>query len=213
MRSRLAILAPLFLLSQAAFVRWSAGEERPPAPPALDRFPAAIGEWKQFREDPIDPDIARILHADRILSRTYLRRPSGQFAGLLVTWFASQRSGRSQPHSPKVCLPASGWTPEATGEMTLDTAAGSIRINRYIIANRTSRQTVLYWYQTPRRVIAGELSAKLWLVGDAVRDHRTDMALVRVVSPAGRGNAEEASATATSFAREVYPILRAYLPH
>jgi hypothetical protein len=59
----------------------------------------------------------------------------------------SQRAGASQPHSPKVCLPAAGWTPAVTGEVTLDTAAGAITVNRYIVVNHGQRDVVLYWYQ------------------------------------------------------------------
>jgi hypothetical protein len=48
-------------------------------------------------------------------------------------------------------------------------------------ANRSGRVVVLYWYQTPQRVIAGEWAAKFWLISDAVRERRTDIALVRLL--------------------------------
>jgi EpsI family protein len=109
-------------------------------------------------------------------------------------------------------LPASGWTPERVDEVTLDTAAGAIAVNRYLVANGAQRAVVLYWYQTPRRAIAGEWAAKLWLVADAIRDKRTDTALVRVIAwPAG-GSDDAATAAAVGFARELYPMLREYLP-
>ncbi len=67
---------------------------------------------------------------------------------------------------------------------------------------------VLYWYQTPRRAIAGEWAAKLWLVADALRDRRTDTALVRVVAWPGEGGDAAATAVAMGFARDLYPLLR-----
>jgi hypothetical protein len=69
---------------------------------------------------------------------------------------------------------------------------------------------VLYWYQTPRRVVAGEWAAKLWLVADAVRDKRTDTALVRVVIWSIPGHDHEATLEASAFVRSAYPLLRVH---
>jgi EpsI family protein len=222
------ILVPVFLLAQAALVHWATGRERAPVPPALGSFPSVFGEWRQLSEDPIAADVAGELRADRLLSRTYLSTSldtantaantstlltsTGVVVSLFVAWFQSQRAGASQPHSPKVCLPASGWIPAETGEVTLDTAAGAITVNRYIVVNHAQRDVVLYWYQGPRRVTAGEWAAKLWLVADALRDKRTDTALVRLVAQSGDGGDQAANAAATGFARSLYPLLRENLP-
>src|ERR1700684_3347342 len=171
MLDRRMILVPVFLLAQAALVHWASGRERAPPPPALGSFPSAFGAWRQLSEDPIAADVAGELRADQLLSRTYTT--TGQVVGLFVAWFQSQRAGTSQPHSPKVCLPASGWIPAVTGEVAFDTAAGAITVNRYIVVNHAQRDVVLYWYQGPRRVTAGEWAAKLWLIADALRYKRT----------------------------------------
>jgi EpsI family protein len=202
---------PLFLMAQALLIHAAAETEHPPEPPALSSFPGAFGNWKELREDPIDADVVNTLRADRLLSRTYGDQ-AGASAGLLVAWFQSQRAGMSQPHSPKVCLPASGWEPEATGDMTIATAAGEIPVNRYVVANRSRRAVVLYWYETARRVTAGEWASKIWLVADALRDQRTDTALVRIVVESSAGQDEQATAVAAGFARGVYPLLRQKLP-
>ena len=206
------ILVPVFLLTQAFIVRWAAGGERAPAPPSLSALPSEFREWRQLRDEPIAIDVATELRADQLLSRTYAHAASGSVADLFVAWFQSQRSGTSQPHSPKVCLPAAGWLPVVTGEMTLATAAGAITINRYIVVNRGQRNVVLYWYQGARRVTAGELDAKLWSLYDALRYSRTDTALVRVVVSSTQGDDQKASDTAAVFARSLYPVLRANLP-
>jgi len=171
-----------------------------------------IGEWKMIGEDPITPEVASVLHADQLLSRTYLEPATNASAGLFVAWFQSQRGGASQPHSPKVCSPGSGWTPQVTGEVWVDSSAGAIDVNRYIVVNGKQRAIVLYWYQTPRRAIVGEWAAKFWLVADAVRDRRTDVALVRVTVWSSEGQDEAATASGVGFVRGVYPLLRETLP-
>ena len=205
-------LAPVFVAAQILVVHVAASGEHPPAAPALAGFPAAFGPWKVFRADPVDAATAKELGADRLVSQTYLETPTGSAASLLVAWFQTQREGARQPHSPKVCLPGAGWTPRVVDELTLDTAAGPIAVNRYVAEKDTQRAVVLYWYQTPRRVIAGEWAAKFWLAADAWRDKRTDTALVRVITwPAGGGD-QAATAVAAGFARDLYPALREYLP-
>ncbi|HEX5227054.1 MAG TPA: EpsI family protein [Bryobacteraceae bacterium] len=203
-------LVPLFLSAQGLLVYWSAGTEHPPAPPSLDQFPSRFADWTELHEDPIDPDVAATLRADRLLSRSYANTAAP--VGLLVAWFQSQRAGASQPHSPKVCLPASGWTPASTGELTVATADGSIAVNRYIVTSRDQRAVILYWYQSARRATAGEWASKFWLVADAVRDHRSDTALVRIVVEDTSAGDAGATLTAQRFARDAYPLLRAWLP-
>ncbi len=206
------MLAPLFLVAQFALIHWAAAGERLPAPPDLSRFPAEFGEWKQIGEDPIAAGIADEIGADRLLSRFYVHRPAGPLGSLLIAWYQSQRAGNSQPHSPRMCLPGSGWMPVVTGEVTLDTPAGAITVNRYLVAKGSERAVVLFWYQRPRRVVAGEWAAKFWLVADSLRDKRTDTSLVRIVVRETAGDNGAAMAAATSLARSVYPLLREHLP-
>jgi EpsI family protein len=212
MLDRRLMLAPLLLVAQGALAHWAAGGERPPVPPDLSRFPAEVGQWQQFREDPMAPDIAAELGADQVLSRTYVDRSAGLFGSVLVLWYQSQRAGNSQPHSPTMCLPGSGWIPEVTGEVTLDTPEGAITVNRYVVVKGRERAAVLFWYQRSRRVVAGEWAAKLWLVADAIRDKRTDTSLVRIILWETAGDDNAAIRAATGLARNFYPLLRERLP-
>jgi len=208
------ILVPVFIAAQALLVHWTGTFERPPAKPDLARFPIQIGPWKLINEIPVDAATEAQLGADRLMNSNFLQQRNGELVNLFVAWFQSQRAGTSQPHSPQVCLPASGWIPESTGLIDLDTSAGKITVNRYVIAKGQERVVVLYWYQTPRRVIAGEWGAKFWLMADALRDRRTDTSLVRVTSWVNQG--QDVAATtkvASEFSEAVYPLLRETFPH
>jgi EpsI family protein len=213
MNASKTIFVPVLLAAQALLVHWAGTFEHPPAMPELARFPERAGDWEKVAEAPVDDATKAQLGADRLLNSTYVRPRDGGLVNFFVAWFQSQRAGTSQPHSPQVCLPASGWTPESSSTIHLDTAAGRIDVNRYVIAKGPERAVVLYWYQTPRRVIANEWAAKFWLMADAPRDRRTDTSLVRItawVTP----NADLAAATnaAREYAGSVYPLLRQALP-
>jgi EpsI family protein len=212
MLERRWIVAPAFLLLQALIVHLATGREYLPAPPKLDAFPDRIAGWHRAGDDPIPPEVLAQLNADVVLSRNYAAPSAGTTANLFVAWFQSQRGGARQPHSPKVCLPGNGWTPSSSGEVDIQTAAGVLTANRLTASSRGERVAVLYWFQTPRRTIAGEWAAKMWLMADAVRDHRTDTALVRVVVPIAKEGDDQALAEAIGFARDAHPLLRKYLP-
>ena len=209
----LQILAPLFLAGQGLLIHFAAGDEKLPTAPVLSRLPGQIGVWSELRDDPFDADLVSELHADQLLNRIYVNRPSGTLGTLFLAWFASQREGKTQPHSPKVCLPASGWFPESSGELSISTSDGGITANRYVVFNGNQRAVVLYWYQTPQRVLASEWASKFWIMADALRYHRTDTALVRVVVWSAAGQERTATETARNFAESLYPILRDQLPH
>jgi EpsI family protein len=72
------------------------------------------------------------------------------------------------------------------------------------VQNGLDRQVVVYWYQGRGRRIAGDYVNKAWLVIDAMRLHRSDGGLVRIVAPSAD--------VAERFARAVAPRLSAYLP-
>ena len=90
--------------------------------------------------------------------------------------------------------------------------AEPIRINRYVVSHGGDKSVVLYWYQSQRRVIASEFSAKFWLVMDSIRYHRSDTALVRVTIPVAHNDQDAATRVGVSFVQIVFPLLKGYLP-
>jgi len=207
-------LAVLLLVGQVALVHWATIHERLPPIPDLARFPATLDQWSVLRESPIEVDVQRQLRADSLLSRDYGDPSRTSVVNVLVAWFQSQSTGHGQPHSPQVCLPGAGWVPELTNEVLLTTKDGVIAVNRYVVVNGGQRAVVLYWYQTPQRVVTGEWAAKLWAIASAIRDKRTDTALVRVVTwaSASTNGVDGATVTAIGFGEELYQSLRERLP-
>ena len=212
MRRRWTYLVAAALALQALAIGYVSGVEHAPAPPDLAAFSTTIGDWTKVREDVLAEGAVKTLGADARITSTYQDKRTGLYADLLVAWFQSQRGGAAQPHSPKVCLPATGWVPQESGELTLDIPQGDITVNRFVLAGNNQRAVVTYWYQTPRRVLAGEWEAKFWLAADALRDRRSDTALVRIFVWDGKGGDAEATDAAVRFTKTLYPLLRDHLP-
>ena len=196
-----------FLGAQALWVAFGSPREYLPAKPDFARFGRDLGAWSLQREDPIDPAVLDAMQADAVLSRIYVERGTPWTAQLLVAWFQTQRGGRKQPHSPKVCLPAAGWIPLQSDAIRV----GDLEVNRYLAVHGSSRGVVLYWYQTPFRTETSEWGAKFWVTVDSLRHGRTDAALVRVFVPV-TGSDAGASATAARFVESARAELERRIP-
>lgn len=211
--SKYARIATLFVIAQVVGLYAVSRREKVPLARPLSEFPAAIQGWKMVDESGVDQETLEVLRADDVLSRTYYDAASNRWAHLFVAYFQSQRTGQA-PHSPKNCLPGSGWVPSESGivSMRVPGAAAPIEMNRYVVAKGEDRSVVLYWYQTRDRVIASEYRARIYMVADAIRYNRTDTALVRVVVPVQGNQVEEAVKTAQDFVAAFFARLRQHLP-
>ena len=206
----LAITA-IFLV-QAGMLYSTVRTEVIPGARSLAEFPKQIGDARFLSEGVIDPEQLDMLKADDILSRNYFSVKANLPEYLFVAAFRSQRNGKA-PHSPKNCLPGSGWTPLVSDKLPIDIGAGrSIEVNRYIVAHGDERSLVLYWYQSRERVVADEFKAKFYVMVDAVKLNRTDTALVKVVIPIVNKDETHALEAAKDFVRSFFDPLKTFLP-
>jgi EpsI family protein len=209
--SRVAIwLTAVLLLQGVLYYAVAARPERTAPIQPLNLFPSTIGPWRMTVDVPIEKEIQDVLGADDLLNRVYAA-PGSQIL-LFVGYFKTQRTG-SSPHSPKNCLPGSGWEPADAGRISLEIPGRSdpAVVNRYLVARGDERSVVLYWYQSHNRVVASEFAAKFWLVADSIRYRRSDTALVKVVVPVTEDPAKSLD-QAVTFVKTAFPELVKRLP-
>jgi EpsI family protein len=201
------------LLTATAFVLEARDrKEALPGHEELSSFPIQVKGWRG-KDLTFDPGDLEVLGPGEFLLRNYVRSTSEPLVNLYIAFFPSQRAGDTI-HSPKNCLPGSGWIPMESGHISVRRADGAtISINRYIVANGDNRDLVLYWYQAHGRVTPSEYWAKIFLLADAIRMNRTDGALVRVITPLASSQDEAPAQTrALEFVHQILPILDSYIP-
>lgn len=205
-------LSALLVVQAGAYYSLPTAETAPHAPP-LSGFPMTANDWTMMSESKIEDEVLAVLRADDTMSRTYRSDSSRTVASLFIAYFHSQKSGAA-PHSPKNCLPGSGWAPIASGTVDVDIPGQSspMTINRFVVGKGTERTLVLYWYQTAHRVVASEYMAKIWLVLDSVRYRRSDTAIVRVVVPMPPDDPARAEGAALDFVRAIAAPVSAIFP-
>jgi EpsI family protein len=188
-----------------------------PEPPVqarpLAQFPDQVSAWSKIGEYPVEPEVQAVLKADDTLSRAYSSSSNPVQAGLFVAFFRSQQAGQA-PHSPKNCLPGSGWEQVKSGtvQIAVPGRPEPIEINRYIVARGENKSMVFYWYQSHGRVVASEYWSKIYLVWDSMRSHRSDTALVRIVVPVVNSDEAAAEKTAIDFVQASFGGLSSLLP-
>ena len=185
--------------------------EAVPIRKSLDSFPSAVGQWQAREGVLLDLDTLNVLRPKDYLMRRD-QNPWGQSVFLFIAYWDSQRKG-AQPHSPKNCLPGSGWEPLEASMVTipLPSPLAPITVNRYLIQKDQDQQLVFYWYQSQGKAIAGEMAARVQMVKDSIVRHRTDGALVRVSSPI-YGSVQDTSDRVIKYIQALYPALGNYLP-
>lgn len=163
------------------------------------------------REVPIDPDQFKVAGATAALQRVYLRDSADYFT-VYVGYYDRQRQGRTI-HSPKNCLPGAGWEPVDSRRTVLTGNDGlpPLSLNRIVIASKTERALVYYWYQGRGRTEANEYQVKLDLIRDSALRRRSEESLVRIIVPLG-GDEARADQLAEQMARWLHRHLIGILP-
>lgn len=213
MKSPTVIALSALLLAQAAGYYLLPDTERDFAARPLAEMPRRVGNFETAGEFPIEAAVQNVLKASDTLNRSYLAPGATRPVNLFVAFFRSQKAGVA-PHSPKNCLPGAGFVPTESGMVDLEIPAigGTVTVNRYVVARGDEKSLVIYWYQTPKRIVASEYAAKFWLAVDSIRYRRSDTSLVRVVVPIGAGETAPADQLARSFIQAALPELNRVLP-
>lgn len=181
----------------------AAGPQRP-----LSEFPSDIG-ISHSKDQPFEDQVVKAIGTDDYINRVYIG--SAPPIELYIGYYKDQRSG-DRIHSPKNCLPGSGWEPVHSTRVQIGTVDGApVVVNSYLVANGARQDMVLYWYQSHGRIVASEYVAKFWLVADALNHKATDGAMIRIWTTAADGETA-AQARAVDFAQRVYPRVMEFLP-
>lgn len=171
-------------------------------------FPMQLGEWQGVRQV-IQDDVSEALsYTDAIMADYIHESDLDNGINFYMAYYESQRKGVS-PHSPKVCIPGGGWEITEFSRTTLH----GMPVNRSVIQKGQQAQLVYYWFVERGEIVANEYKKKWWLFLDAIKDGRSDGALVRVVAPIPQqAKIQEVDERVKEFVAHVHPRVMAYLP-
>jgi EpsI family protein len=156
----------------------------------------------------LEPEVLAYLRPDDYIDLNYQSRGPAGNVNLFVAYFKSLKSGYG-PHSPGVCLPGAGWKPAQFGVVNVPVPGPqmNIPVNQYFLEKDNQKLLVLYWYQNERRIWAEEFRAKIYMLPDLLRYHRSDVALVRIITPLDPNAVEATESGLFKFVNTAFPLL------
>ena len=178
----------------------------------LCSFPTNIGEWTG-KQAHFERQIYDFLGVDDSYLSTY-RTDDGGEVQLYIGFYKSQREGHLI-HSPKNCMPGSGWNIiySSTERLTIPNHRPElINMVKLIVEKGGQRKIVFYCFQSRGRYIYSEYLQKVYLFIDSITRNRTDGSFIRLISPIKNGDGRKAAKDLKDFARLLIPILDRYIP-
>jgi EpsI family protein len=177
---------------------------------SFSSIPLELGGWRG-EEYFFSDQTYQILKADVSILRRYTHR-DGKELWFFISYFKSQEYG-AQIHSPKHCLPGSGWKILSKEKIRINLDTGTnLKVNKLLIAEKNSREMMYYWFQTRGGVITSELGLKLDLMFNSLRRKPTDAAFIRINLPLNQLSEREARVLFEDFLKTFGPKIKETLP-
>lgn len=205
---RSVVLSTLMIIAGVYLQFMGNGQAVVPLKP-FSTFPKNIGEWSGV-ESFFSQEIYEAVGVDDSALISYTNKMD-QNVQLYIGYYSSQKEG-DLIHSPKNCMPGSGWeiTRTSLEEIELNPEK-FIDVIKLTLEKGAQKQIVLYWFHSRGRVINSEYKQKIFLVIDSIYRNRTDGSFVRLISPVSNSEADTMTYMKRYIA-SIYPILNEYIP-
>lgn len=172
-------------------------------------IPASLGEWSMVGQSRFNQEVLKNLQPTDYLYRVYK-----DSAGNRVTLYLGYHAGGpdSGPiHSPKHCLPGSGWFELSEVKRKVQVAGRELPVVQAVYQNGDQKEMFLYFFQVKGKILTDEYSLKLSEITNSILYNRRDSAFIRISVPF-HGDQVEAATVGDSFVIQVYPHIAAVLP-
>ena len=181
-----------------------------PAYTPFKQFPSVLGEWRLIGSSSMTEQELEILRLSDYMLRRYARKD-----GKVVDLYVSFHGGGKETgpiHSPRNCLPGSGWHPEHSVKRSYNLKDGTTVQTMKATYGKDGHSAVFYyWFDVLGNTYTSEIGLKLAEVRGALFHGRRDAMLIRVSVPSD-GDADVDDAAVGAFLERFYPVLRKFIP-
>jgi EpsI family protein len=209
MISLIRFMVVYVLLGTAALVIAFHRDMEVPTNRPFSEFPQTVQSWRMVKREEFSDDVLRLLKPTDYYSSQY-KDVDGKTVNLYVGYHGGGKEG-GEIHSPKHCLPGSGWYEASSRRGVLQTPGGAINLVRAVYQKGESRELFLYWFQVRDRSISEEYSLKIAEILNSALHRRRDASFIRVSVPVD-SDIDQATARGERFIRDFEPVFREFLP-
>lgn len=175
----------------------------------FEQFPRVVSGWRMTQEYAMSDNIQMVLKASDTLTRRYVTA-EGKPVDLYIGYHGGGKES-GEIHSPKHCLPGSGWFEVSAKRRSLDVSGTKLNLVQAVYQKGDSRQLFLYWFQVQDKTISDEYSLKITEITNSIFNRRRDASFIRISVPF-EADEQGAVATGERFIRDFMPAMREFLP-
>ena len=175
----------------------------------LSKIAKNFGEWTMVKQSRFDPQVL-----ERLKPSDYLYRVYSDTNGNNATLYIGYHDGgpESGPiHSPKHCLPGSGWLELSEEKQVFETPDKQLPVVQAVYQNNEQKELFVYFFQVKGKILVNEYTLKFAEIINSILYNRRDSAFVRI-SVQNKDNPVEAADIAQRFLTQVYPHISSVLP-
>ena len=176
----------------------------------FQQFPTQVSLWRMSGESFLSSDVQNVLKASDTLMRQY-ENPEGDKVELYIGYHGGGKDS-GEIHSPKHCLPGSGWLESSSTRAGLLAAGEDLNLVRAVYQKGEARELFLYWYDVRGDSLSDEFSLKGRQILNSLLHRRRDASFIRISVPF-QGDEERALAVGENFVKSFLPSIRSFLPN
>lgn len=207
MKSRFFIVF-ILLISAGFYINFHSDISIPTNRPFRE-FPAFHNEWRMVSKAIFSDDVLAKLRPTDYLSRKYMG--SGRIPVYIYIGYHNGGSDSGEIHSPKNCLPGSGWFKLKEDKVSIDVGLKKLNIINALYQKGEEKELFFYWFFVRGKSLTNEYSLKFAEITNSIVYSRKDAAFVRISIPF-ESNEKEAFLIGTEFIRDFYPVIAEFLP-
>jgi len=198
-----------FLLIAAALFIYLHADVAVPVKQPFSTFPVQVSSWRMTSQTEFSADVLGVLKPSDYIYRQY-KNDAGATASLYIGYHGGGKDSGGI-HSPKHCLPGSGWFEVSTKRQSLDVAGTKLNLVQAVYQKGDSRELFIYWFQVRDTTMNEEYSLKMSEIINSLLYQRRDSAFIRISVPF-ENDRQAALTTGEGFVRDFVPVIRGFLP-
>lgn len=176
----------------------------------FESFPQAVKSWRMVDQAVFSEGVLAQLRPTDYLSRNYMDQGTGRRVGLYIG-FHDGGPDAGEIHSPRHCLPGSGWEQITTHPVTISAEGVEHEVVVAVYRQDKTETIFLYWFQAMGEVYQDEYTLKLAEFKNSLLHGRKDAAFIRLTVPVLISR-EDSAEVAKRFAEDFLPAIHDYLP-
>jgi len=175
----------------------------------FSEFPVMLKGWQMVSQGQLSQGVIDVLKPTDYLSRTYAANDGGTVS-LYIGYHGGGRDA-GEIHSPKHCLPGSGWQVVSEKKNRVDVNGNPVNIVEAVYQKGDERELFLYWFQVKNKSLTDEYNLKLSELVNSMLYRRRDASFVRISVPSQKDPGQDV-ALGKSFIKDFYPVIAEFLP-